>query len=198
VNGPADDAGSGETGPYGLRRSSDIDRQYLHIANWRGHRHHMRYYTNAGSFGGSFGGGGPGRRPADAELRASDAERNEVADRLSRHYADGRLDATEFKERLDHAMGAKTRGDLSGLFDDLPRLRPEAPPEQIRRRRRIIPALLLLGCLFVGASITFSVVPVLRGVHFGWIFLILVALYFWTHAGRRIRRHRDAEVEGWR
>ena len=40
-------------------------------------------------------------------MRVSDAERNEVAEQLSKHYADGRLDAAEFKERLDQAMSAK-------------------------------------------------------------------------------------------
>ena len=33
---------------------------------------------------------------------------------------DGRLDAAEFKERLDQAMSAKTRADLAGLLTDLP------------------------------------------------------------------------------
>ena len=56
-----------------------------------------------------------GRREAqlaDASLRASDDERNAVADKLSRHYAEGRLDETEFKSRLDTAMSATTRGCL--------------------------------------------------------------------------------------
>ena len=66
-----------------------------------------------------------GRRetqPYDATLRASDDERNAVADKLSRHYAEGRLDEAEFKSRLDTAMSATTRGDLHGLFHDLPSL----------------------------------------------------------------------------
>lgn len=50
----------------------------------------------------------------------SDAERAEVADRLSRHYGDGRLDQAEFNARLDRAMSAKTQQDLGGLFADLP------------------------------------------------------------------------------
>jgi hypothetical protein len=53
-------------------------------------------------------------------MRVSDAERNEVADELSRNYGEGRLDETEFNHRLDQAMHAKTRSDLSGLLDDLP------------------------------------------------------------------------------
>jgi Domain of unknown function (DUF1707) len=55
-------------------------------------------------------------------IRVSDAERAEVADRLGEHYSDGRLDKAEFDERVAHAMSAKTRGDLNGLFDDLPDL----------------------------------------------------------------------------
>lgn len=55
-------------------------------------------------------------------LRVSDAERQEVADLLGRHYSDGRLDKSELDERVSRAMSAKTRGDLNGLFDDLPDL----------------------------------------------------------------------------
>ncbi len=64
----------------------------------------------------------------DADLRASDDERNAVADKLSRHYAEGRLDEAEFKTRLDTAMSATKRGDLNGLFHDLPRLPSEPGP----------------------------------------------------------------------
>ena len=77
------------------------------------------------------------RRPSTpyADIRASDAERAEVADRLSHHFADGRLDQPEFKARLDRAMGATTRGDLDGLCDDLP------PPPARRLRRRAATAI---------------------------------------------------------
>ncbi|HEX4833770.1 MAG TPA: DUF1707 domain-containing protein [Trebonia sp.] len=71
---------------------------------------------------------GPGQpNPA---MRVSDAERAEVADRLARHYGDGRLDKAEFDERVSRAMAAKTAGDFEGLFDDLPDLggAPSDPP----------------------------------------------------------------------
>lgn len=71
------------------------------------------------------GSGGPGSRRfryGGADYRASDAERTEVADRLSKHYQEGRLDQAEFNERLDRAMNAKTRGEFHGLFADLPEL----------------------------------------------------------------------------
>jgi hypothetical protein len=54
------------------------------------------------------------------DLRISDADRTDVADRLARHYGDGRLDQAEFNERLDQALRAKTQSDLHGLFTDLP------------------------------------------------------------------------------
>ena len=77
-----------------------------------------------------------GRRDfSDTSLRASDDERNAVADKLSRHYAEGRLDEAEFKNRLDTAMSATTRGDLNGLFHDLPHL-----PSDARHLRRGVDA----------------------------------------------------------
>src|ERR1700683_1223451 len=90
----------------------------------------------------------------DTHLRASDAERNEVADRLSRHYADGRLDQTKFKARLDRAIGATTRGDLDGLFDDLPRLETEPLPPT-RRRRRLIPFVAIIALVAVAGGVTY-------------------------------------------
>lgn len=59
-------------------------------------------------------------RYSDQHIRVSDAERNEVTELLGQHYADGRLDQAEFDERVNRTMAAKTRGDLAGLFDDLP------------------------------------------------------------------------------
>ena len=65
----------------------------------------------------------------DLNMRVSDAERAEVADRLARHFAEGRLDQAEFDERVSRAMAAKTVGDLRGLFDDLPDLPGDIPDD---------------------------------------------------------------------
>jgi hypothetical protein len=78
---------------------------------------------------------GPAARRADSvdpQLRVSDAERADVADRLSKHYSDGRLDQAEFNERLDQAMKAKTQSDLNGLFADLPAT--DDPGKEVRQR----------------------------------------------------------------
>jgi hypothetical protein len=63
---------------------------------------------------------------ANPGMRVSDAERAEVADRLSQHFGDGRLDQEEFDKRLSQTMGATTQSDLHGLFADLPDDSPEA------------------------------------------------------------------------
>jgi hypothetical protein len=71
-----------------------------------------------------FGSGTP-----DPGMRVSDAERAAVADRLARHFSDGRLDQAEFDERVTRAMAAKTFGDFQGLFSDLPDLPGETPSD---------------------------------------------------------------------
>lgn len=55
-----------------------------------------------------------------AELRASDADREKVADALREALAEGRLDMEEFGERLDVAYRARTYGELAPLTRDLP------------------------------------------------------------------------------
>src|SRR3954447_25877712 len=54
------------------------------------------------------------------EMRAGDADGQQVAARLRQALDEGRLDLHEYDERLQRAYAAKTFGDLSGLLDDLP------------------------------------------------------------------------------
>lgn len=57
---------------------------------------------------------------AAPDLRASDADRDRVADILRDALAEGRLDAAEHSERLDRVYAAKTVGELEPLVRDLP------------------------------------------------------------------------------
>lgn len=59
------------------------------------------------------------RLPAE-RMRASDADRDAVADRLATALAEGRLDMTEYDDRLSAAMRATTVGDLTQITEDLP------------------------------------------------------------------------------
>lgn len=52
-------------------------------------------------------------------MRASDADRQQVADVLSAAYAEGRLTLDEHDERLDQAMSAKTFAELIPVTRDL-------------------------------------------------------------------------------
>jgi hypothetical protein len=112
------------------------------------------------------------------ELRVSDAERNDVAERLSRHFADGRLDQPEFSSRLERATGAKTRRDLDGLFDDLPRLADEPAPPRTRHRR-MLPLLLVVLLVALVADAALS------QVHATGLLVVVVGLLIWYRLGRR-------------
>jgi hypothetical protein len=54
------------------------------------------------------------------QVRASDAEREAVADRLNGAVGEGRLTLEEFSERIAAAYAARTQGELRSLVDDLP------------------------------------------------------------------------------
>ncbi|MGW1125269.1 DUF1707 SHOCT-like domain-containing protein [Streptomyces sp. NPDC002526] len=53
-------------------------------------------------------------------MRASDAERERVAEILREAVAEGRLEMEEFEQRLDSAYKARTHGELEPLVRDLP------------------------------------------------------------------------------
>jgi hypothetical protein len=148
-----------------------------------------------------WGRGSFGRRASQANpnMRVSHAERTEVADRLSKHYGDGRLDEEEFNERLDRAMKAKTQSDLDGLFDDLPE--PEAPRAVERPRPnppgpRPLPriaflALVVVLAIMVGQWLSRPFAfpfggfwPL--GFHIPWLLIGIVVFVWW----RFIRWHR--------
>jgi hypothetical protein len=54
------------------------------------------------------------------DMRAADADRQAVADRLRGALDEGRLDLHEYDERLQRTYAAKTYGELDRLLADLP------------------------------------------------------------------------------
>lgn len=133
---------------------------------------------------------------ADPNMRVSDAERAEVADRLSKHYSDGRLDETEFNERIDQAMRAKTHADLSGLLTDLPASEPaETPkaakasgtaapvprPQPARRNHRFLElVLIVVVAVIVWHALVHSFIP--------WLLIGVIAVLWLLYGPRRHRR----------
>jgi hypothetical protein len=71
-------------------------------------------------------------------LRASDADRDRVADLLREHTAHGRLTIEEFSERVGAAYAATTRRELDRLIVDLPVALPD-PHEAALRPQAGIP-----------------------------------------------------------
>lgn len=61
------------------------------------------------------------------DLRASDADRERVAEILRDALAEGRLDMAEFEERLDATYQARTYGELAPITRDLPAAGVTAP-----------------------------------------------------------------------
>ncbi|AJP03597.1 hypothetical protein TU94_21045 [Streptomyces cyaneogriseus subsp. noncyanogenus] len=58
--------------------------------------------------------------PPVSELRASDADRDRIADMLREALAEGRLTAEEHAERVEGVLAAKTVGELDVFVRDLP------------------------------------------------------------------------------
>lgn len=144
---------------------------------------------------------------SEEPLRASDAERESAVHALAAHYADGRLDRTEFDERVDTALAARTRPQLEALFADLPDPSSaavvalseaaadagaeSASPDHAARRpaaRRRGPAVglpvLLLAPVLVGLAVT-------AAVH-GLPLFPLIPLFFFILSRRGRRWNREA------
>jgi Domain of unknown function (DUF1707) len=124
--------------------------------------------------------------PANPELRVSDAERADVADKLSKHYGDGRLDQAEFNERMERAMSAKTRGDFAGLFSDLPDLNEEGaaapapahpPTSRSPMYRLVLLILIIVAAAVLGQALLHSFFP--------WLLLAVVAFLWLRNKPRR-------------
>jgi hypothetical protein len=117
----------------------------------------------------------------DPNLRAADADRERIAERLRKSHAEGRLDMTEFQERLERCYESKTFGQLDELVKDLPRQdepneRPASPWFRPGRLATLVPIL-----------IAFFVLAVAVGHH---VFLLWIPLMFlfWRMSWYRRRR----------
>jgi len=138
-------------------------------------------------------------RYSDQHIRVSDTERNAVAELLGQHYADGRLDQPEFDDRISRTMAAKTRGDLSGLFDDLPETGPAGagpagpggpggpvPYRGSRRRGGIVRPLLLLLLVFICANVAWHAFTSLFFIQpLIWAFVIVAVIMLVNRSAHR-------------
>jgi hypothetical protein len=78
-------------------------------------------------------GGSTADTPTTPEsLRASDAERDHAVGELRNEFVEGRLSHETFMYRMQTALDARHRGQLAGLFTDLPPRRPGKLMARIR------------------------------------------------------------------
>jgi fatty acid desaturase len=98
-------------------------------------------------------------------MRAADADRERIAERLRDAAVEGRIRADELEERLEAALSASTYDELDRLVADLP-----APVPEPRRRRARVPvnylavsALLIVIWALTGAGYFWPIWPIL-----GW------------------------------
>jgi hypothetical protein len=104
---------------------------------------------------------------AQEGMRAGDGDRQRVADRLREALDEGRLDLSEYDERVQQAYAAKTYGDLEALLADLPgtvpvekaRVQPysaAATPEQPVKSRRSGPPFPGILAVFVVCTVVWA------------------------------------------
>ena len=129
------------------------------------------------------------------DLRVSDAEREAIVTDLGQHFQDGRLDRSEFDQRVTAGLTARTRGQLDALLADLPPAAPAGqpgPPGPLGRRPRVLAFLpLALAVLVITAAVS-------GGWHHGgaggwpyapfgflWLILPVLAVRIWIRGSRR-------------
>jgi hypothetical protein len=106
-------------------------------------------------------------------IRASDADRDAVAERLRQAAVEGRLEPWELEQRLHTALRARTYGELDPLLRDL-------PPRSVARRRPPVspgPTAGLAVLLFVRLVVTLLIVAALMfafAVTAAWWLLALI------------------------
>ena len=133
----------------------------------------------------------PAAPTRDPDLRVSQAERDEVATQLARHFADGRLTVEEYEERIEAALAARTGHDLEPLLADLPAREPPASPRPVanpwrRPARRRWPT---------ARVIAIAAVVVLAIATGPWALWLLWPAFMFTGAcGRPISHHRSLDT----
>jgi hypothetical protein len=121
-----------------------------------------------------------------ASLRASDADRDAVADRLRKAAIEGRLEPEELEQRLDAALRARTYGQLDRLLADLP---AEARPRRAVARTTHT-ALAVAVPLAVALVTVFALAAVIVVAAAGWmVWAVICLLAMAARRGGCARRH---------
>jgi len=88
-----------------------------------------------------------------SSLRASDADRDAVTERLRRAAGEGRLEPEELEDRLDTALRARTYGELDRVLSDLPTVVP-ATHRALAVATQVAVTLVVVTLFLVGVALT--------------------------------------------
>jgi hypothetical protein len=147
----------------------------------------------------------PGARPDPVHMRAADADRHRIADRLKVALDEGRLSLHEYDDRVREAYAARTYADLLGLVTDLPQpglsaedVTARRAAERRREARKLPMALMVLWTIWAALAAVNVVVYVLveatvDGDVYMWPVWLLVpgAALLAVTAGVQTIRRRD-------
>jgi len=135
-------------------------------------------------------------RQRPPQMKASDADRDEVVAALSEHFQAGRLTTEELEDRTGRALSARTLGELDVLTTDLPaRQQATAAPDASPQRRRH--ALAVIAAVLAVLVVVALVVGV-RTDHHGldiWV-VVPIALIVIRRLGRRQPPGRGGVLSG--
>lgn len=135
------------------------------------------------------------------QMKASDADRDEVVTALSEHFQAGRLTTEELEDRTGGALSARTLGELDALTADLPPRRPAKPAQQLNRQRRGQPELAVIAAVLAVLAVAVAVVALVAGIRTGHHSLgiwgvVPIALIVIRRLGRRQLSGRDGPLSG--
>jgi hypothetical protein len=92
--------------------------------------------------------------PRDRNLRAADADRETVAEKLRSEHLAGRIDTEELQERIERCYAAKTYADLDALLEDLPAEERSTRERTGRRRAPRVGQLPVLPLLILALALS--------------------------------------------
>ena len=118
-----------------------------------------------------------------SRLRASDSDREAVADRLRNAAAEGRLLAHELEERVARALRARTYGELDAVVADLPIARTTSRSSIGFVRPAVAVAVVLATVAIIAVAVL-----VITGLLAAWAVGALIA--WWALGGRCAHRRR--------
>ena len=120
-----------------------------------------------------------------ATLRASDADRERIAEQLRHATGEGRLLAEELEERLERTFAARTYGELDAVVADLPGApvrRREQPPSALWLRPLPIVALIFLAPVLFSIVLAAAVLAVT--LFSSWLVVLFVGWWLFGHRYR--------------